>query len=156
MPSADSPELPAQHWLAWCDGRACPNPGRIGLGAVLQAPDGRIFELSRSDPHRGCNNEAETRALLATLELAESLGARHIVIHSDSDNVVRLACDANTTEARHLAPLFAQVRECLTGFAEYEIRWLPQHRNAAADELARRALGLAARAPQKPRKRTRR
>lgn len=147
---------PASHWLAWCDGSACPNPGRIGIGAVLQAPDGKLFELSRTSPNRGCNNEAETRALLATLEFAESLGARQIVIHSDSDNVVRMAHLTHTTEAPHLAPLFAEVRNRLAVFEKCEIRWLPQHRNLAADELARRALGLAARTPPKPKKRSRR
>lgn len=155
MAPADQPLPPLPHWLAWCDGSACPNPGRIGLGAVLQAPDGQRFELSRTTPGRGCNNEAEARALLATLEFAASLGARQIVIHSDSDNVVRLACDAHATEARHLAPLFAEVRNRLAAFEKYEIKWLPQHRNVAADELARRALGLPARAAPKPRKRRR-
>ena len=27
-------------WVAYCDGSAVPNPGRIGLGAVLTEPDG--------------------------------------------------------------------------------------------------------------------
>ena len=31
-------------WLAWCDGTASPNPGRIGLGVVLV---GVVYRMAR-------------------------------------------------------------------------------------------------------------
>lgn len=142
-------------WQAWCDGCARPNPGHMALGAILYAPDGSQHPLSQRNPHTGCNNEAEARALLATLELALSLGVRHLRVHSDNDVVVRLSRDARSTEAARLAPLFAQIRERLAEFAWVEVKWLPQHRNAAADQLARAALGLPPRPPAKPARRRR-
>jgi ribonuclease HI len=148
-------DTPLATWRAWCDGTACPNPGRIGLGAVLLAPDGREFPLSEASVHHGCNNEAEARALLATLELALSLGALRLRVHSDSDVIVRLAQDAHTTEAVRLAPLLAQLRERLGCFEWVELKWLPQHRNQVADHLARQAIGLPPRQPPKPTRRRR-
>ncbi|MDP1566066.1 MAG: ribonuclease H, partial [Polaromonas sp.] len=49
-------------WIIYADGSAVPNPGRMGLGAVLVAPDGTRHVLSMATDARGCNNEAEARA----------------------------------------------------------------------------------------------
>lgn len=151
-PQPASAATPAEEprWQAWCDGTARPNPGEIGLGALLRSPAGAIHQLSQRAPTHGCNNEAEALALLATLELAQSLGVRQLCVHSDSDVVVRLAQDPASTEAARLAPLFVQLRECIAGFEHVELKWLPQHRNGEADQLARQALGLPPRQPAKP------
>ncbi len=140
-------------WLAWCDGTALPNPGRIGLGGVLIAPDGQCHQLSEAGATRGCNNEAEALAMLAVLQRAQALGVQHLVLHSDSDVVVRLAQDAHSREAARLAPLFARLRQAMQGFAGLQIRWLPQHRNQQADALARAALGLPPRVVKAARRR---
>jgi len=140
-------------WQAWCDGCARPNPGHIGLGALLLEPDGSRHELSQRSPHSGCNNEAEARALLATLQLARTLQASALLIHCDSDVVVRLAQNASSTEAARLAPLFAEIRSQIKCFDQFELRWIPQHRNTEADYLSRSAFGLPTRTPAKPRKR---
>lgn len=136
-------------WQAWCDGCARPNPGQIGLGALLRAPDGSEHRLSQRSARNGCNNEAEGLALLATLQLALKLGARQLQVFSDSDVVVRLAQDASLPEALRLSPLFSEIRACMAGFGCLELHWLPQHRNTRADELARAALGLPPRLPAK-------
>lgn len=140
-------------WQAWCDACARPNPGHIGLGVVLHAPDGERHELSRRSPQQGCNNEAEGLGLLATLEFALNLGARNLCVHCDSDVIVRLALDENANEALRLAPLFEEIRSLAAMFASLELKWLPQHRNTEADQLARAALGLPPRTPPKPRRR---
>jgi len=143
-------------WQAWCDGTARPNPGQIGLGAILKSPDGSTHHLSQRHATSGCNNEAEARALLATLDLALTLGAQQLHVRCDSDVVVRLVQDAHSTEAARLAPLFAQLRAHLAKFQTVEVTWLPQHRNLEADQLARAALDLPPRAPPKPRRKQRR
>ncbi|GAB2897772.1 hypothetical protein GCM10027046_29280 [Uliginosibacterium flavum] len=154
QPASPSP-LPEEAWQAWCDGTARPNPGQIGLGAILRSPAGEVHSLSQRSVNQGCNNEAEALALLATLELALSLDVRQLRVHCDSDVVVRLAQDATSTEAARLAPLFAQVRERIARFEHVEMKWLPQHRNNEADQLARQALGLPPRAPAKPKHKNR-
>lgn len=139
-------------WQAWCDGSARPNPGPIGLGAVLIAPDGQAHQLSERSPQPGCNNEAEARALLATLELALRLGAQNIQVFSDSDVVVRLSQNPQLTEAARLAPIFEQIHARLAEFHAISLHWLPQRRNTRADALARQALNLPERPIPKARK----
>jgi ribonuclease HI len=85
--SIEGADVPA--WQLWFDGCALPNPGRIGVGALLVSPDGARVELSRPTGRIGCSNEAELVALCAALEHADALGARHICIRGDSDFVVR-------------------------------------------------------------------
>jgi ribonuclease HI len=105
-------------WLVFCDGSAVPNPGRIGLGAVFTEPDGTRHTLSQAAHEQGCNNEAELRALLVTLQELKLRGARTLIIHCD--------------EARALFQSFDQAR----------LVWIPHHRNGEADALARAALGI--------------
>lgn len=130
-------------WQAWFDGAACPNPGRIGLGAVLLAPDGRRFEHARIAADSGCNNEAELLALCELLELAHSEGARHLAVCGDSDFVVAHLLGANTTQVVRFAAPLARARQLLSGFASVSLKWVPRHRNRDADRLSRGALGLS-------------
>lgn len=133
-------------WLVHSDGSAVPNPGRMGLGAVITAPDGAVHTLSIAAEGRGCNNEAEVRAVLAALHDLHARGATQVRLLCDNSVVVsQLAGDGVETVER-LDPLFAEARAALQGFADASIRWIPRHRNRAADALARAAVGLAPKA----------
>ena len=74
----------------WCDGSAAPNPGPMGLGVVVIAPDGTESCASVLWPERGDNNVAEALAVAEAVRRAVTLGASDVVVHSDSDVVVRL------------------------------------------------------------------
>ncbi|MFN3439607.1 MAG: reverse transcriptase-like protein [Acidovorax sp.] len=135
------------HWLVYCDGSAVPNPGRMGLGAVLVGPDGVTqHHISEATTFTGCNNEAELRALLAALQwLARRVAATSTAVRVISDSsvlVAQLGAHAAPPIAR-LAPLFDEARGALQQFAHIDLQWVPRHRNGAADTLARAALGLA-------------
>jgi ribonuclease HI len=133
-------------WQAWFDGSALPNPGRIGLGAVLRGPGGQQLEYSGMAVDGGCNNEAELLALGKALEMARASGARHLVVRGDSDFAVRhLRGEAHTSVA-HLHALIRQMQPLLAGFDSVRLEWIPRHRNPDADRLSRAALGL----PDKP------
>jgi ribonuclease HI len=131
-------------WVAYCDGTAWPNPGRIGLGAVITAPDGTRHTLSQTARESGCNNEAEARALLATLQELQRQGATTLRIHCDNSVVVEQAGGNAARPIPRLAGLFAEVRTLLDSFEHANLVWIPRHRNGEADALARAALGLDA------------
>lgn len=130
-------------WVAYCDGSAVPNPGRIGLGVVLTEPDGTRHTMSEASPERGCNNEAELRALLATLRELKSRGAGALRIHCDNSVVVEQVGSSTAKPIARLASLFDEARALLDSFEQATLTWIPRHRNAEADALARAALGLA-------------
>lgn len=146
-------------WHGWFDGAARPNPGRLGLGAVLVSPAGERQELSRSPGAVGCNNEAEMLALIALLELARALGARRICLHGDSDfaiSAARRAAGDELTQVPRLLPLIARLHGLLSGFEVVALGWIPRHRNGEADRLARQAIGLPEKIAEVPVARKRR
>jgi ribonuclease HI len=131
------------YWHVYCDGSAMPNPGRMGLGAVIVAPDGTRHTLSQATGERGCNNEAELRALMAALHAARTHGATALRVCSDSSILVeQLGVTASPPIAR-LATLFDEARALLRSFDAATLTWIPRHRNGEADALARLALGFA-------------
>ena len=137
-------------WVIHCDGSAVPNPGRMGLGALLVAPDGVTqHRLSQATTFTGCNNEAELRALLLALAALREhdAGSTGVQIFSDSSVLVeQLRSHDRAPPIARLAPLYDEARRQLQGFATVDLHWLPRHRNAEADALARGALGLAPKA----------
>jgi ribonuclease HI len=141
-------------WIIRCDGTALPNPGRMGVGAVLTGPDGARHTLSRATGTHGCNNEAEARALIAALHELRALGCMTtdaISIHCDSSVLVAQLDATPAAPIARLAHVFDEVRALLAPFSQVSLHWVPRHRNSEADALARAALGLPSKAGLKPR-----
>jgi ribonuclease HI len=136
----------ADRWQLWFDGCALPNPGRLGLGALIIAPDGRRIELSQPGSRHGCSNEAELEALNLALNLAYAEGARRVLVTGDSDFVVRHLKGEQQTSVDALRTRLQDIDDVLARFDAVELKWVPRHRNRDADRLSRAALGL----PDKP------
>jgi ribonuclease HI len=151
MSDADTSSTAA--WTVHCDGTAQPNPGRMGIGAVLTAPDGTHHTLSQATGTHGCNNEAEARALISALQLLKTLGAENVAldIRSDSSVLVAQLGEAAPAPIVRLAQVFDEARQLLQQFSNARLAWVPRHRNTEADALARAALGLPSKADVKPR-----
>jgi len=130
-------------WVIHCDGSAIPNPGRMGLGAVLVAPDGTRHALSQATHATGCNNQAELGALMLALNEARTRGATAVQVYSDSSLLVEQMATAPAAAHARLAPLYAAARSLLAEFTTVQVQWIPRHRNTEADALARAALGAA-------------
>ena len=144
-------------WVAHCDGSAWPNPGTMAMGAVLTSPSGEVHHLSQRLSGCGCNNEAEWRATVALLGFALQHGAQRLRLHTDSTQV---RDHLSQPHAPALPPTLqawaAQARALAAGLAWFSVRWVPRHRNAQADALARQALGLPPKAVQTPHPKARR
>lgn len=145
-------------WTLHCDGSAVPNPGRMGLGAVIVAPDGQRQVLSMAGEARGCNNEAELRALMMALRVLVPTEVAALQIYSDNSVLVAQLGDGHdgppmAPPIARLAGLFDEARALLRSFQHATLHWIPRHRNAEADVLARAALGLGPKAPTRRRRR---
>jgi len=123
------------------DGAAIPNPGRMGIGAVLLQDDRIVDQISRKLPGVGTNNIAEYSALLAALDRASELGWRRVVIEGDSRLVVNQVSGRWRINQEHLKRLQVMVLKRLDAFDFYQINWIPREKNALADELSSRVLG---------------
>ncbi|MES2164004.1 MAG: ribonuclease HI family protein [Pseudomonadota bacterium] len=131
-------------WRGWFDGSAHPNPGQIGIGALLCGPDGERVEISRRAGY-GNSGEAEYLALTALLEAAVSLGAAGLVVHGDSQvvvNDVNLSAQAVAAGrgAKGLEEHRQRVLDLMAPLGAVSLRWVPRHRNGDADRLSQQAI----------------
>lgn len=109
---------------------------------VLVSPTGLRSDKSSLIACSGCNNEAELHALCMALEMASSAGVRRLILRGDSDVAVRYVRGPDSTQIDRLVVLVARARDWLQCFEEVQLVWVPRRRNAEADILSRRALGL--------------
>jgi ribonuclease HI len=133
-------------WQLHTDGTSLPGSLRIGVGCVLTSPNGERFVLSRALNERGCSNEAEAHALLAGLELASHHGVASLRVITDNSILIDHTRGEKVTRVERLSLLFSLAKTRLARLAAVEMMWVPRHKNAEADALARAALGL----PPKP------
>lgn len=133
-----APIAPGDAWLAWFDGSSHPNPGRIGIGGLLQSPDGHISEISCHAGH-GDSSEAEYLALNAVLDSAVAAQPARLIIHGDSQVVID-----DISGKRRPANALTELRErallSIAQLAEVTFVWIPRHKNARADALSQRAV----------------
>jgi ribonuclease HI len=122
-------------WLAWFDGSAMPNPGRIAIGGLLRSPRGETLEISAAAGH-GDSSKAEYLALISVLEAALDRRAEKLVVYGESrvviDDVKSLA------GAAVLAPHAALARRLIGELGDVHLHWIPRVRNSNADALSRR------------------
>jgi ribonuclease HI len=137
-------QAPTDAWRGWFDGSAHPNPGQIGIGALLCGPAGERMEISRRAGY-GNSGEAEYLALGALLEAAGEMGATALVVYGDSQVVIN---DVNLSEqavaagrgAKGLEAHRVRVMDLLEPLGAVSLRWVPRHRNGDADRLSQQAI----------------
>ena len=124
-------------WVIHCDGSAIPNPGRMGLGATLLAPDGQQHTLSHTSSLVGCNNEAEALAAIYALQWLHAQAVRQVVLYTDNSILAEQLGAPQPKRIARLSDLYEQARSLLALFESVQLRWIPRHKNAIADALAR-------------------
>ncbi|QBE66906.1 ribonuclease HI family protein [Pseudoduganella lutea] len=126
-------------WRGWFDGSATPNPGRLGIGALLLGPGGERIEISRR-AGEGSSGDAEYLALIALLETAVETGIRELAAYGDSQVVVQDVLMGEVPGAKGLEAHRARVLALMARLDRVAVRWLPRHRNGDADALSQRAI----------------
>lgn len=124
-------------WIAYIDGSALPNPGRMRIGGIAYAPDGASHHFSQTLGHCGCNNEAEALAAIHALSWLQGMGVRALLLHTDSSILAAQMGEPPSKPIVRLQALYTQARSLRSGFAQLEVRWVPRHKNTVADRLAR-------------------
>jgi len=118
------------------DGSSRGNPGPAGIGVVLVHPDGTILrEVSRAIG-RATNNVAEYRAAIAGVEAAARLGARRVLLRSDSELLVRQLRGEYRVRNPDLKALHARLMRAVEGFEHFACEHVGREANARADALA--------------------
>lgn len=128
--------LPAGTIVAYADGSAKGNPGPAGSGAVVELPDGRSGECSRS-LGRATNNIAELTAVACVIELLDEAGVPDdapVALLTDSKyavGVLSLGWKANANRE-----LVEDIRESLQRRSGVEMHWIAGHVGTPGNERA--------------------
>jgi ribonuclease HI len=121
------------------DGASRGNPGPAAIGVTIRDSRGRLLEsISR---HIGIttNNQAEYRSIIAGLEKAIGLGARRVLVRSDSELLVKQLKGQYKIKNAALRLLYQEVIRLAGPLDSFDIEYVPRERNAEADALANRA-----------------
>ena len=119
-----------------CDGAARGNPGPAGIGVVIQTAGGDVVERIAEGIGEATNNVAEYTAALEGLRRAAALGARDVLLRSDSHLLVEQLVGRYRVKAEHLRPLHAAVLTEARRFDRIRFEHVRREGNKEADRLA--------------------
>lgn len=121
----------------YTDGASRGNPGESGIGVVLRDEQGSLLFSGCGYIGTTTNNVAEYRALLACIASARTLECEKLIVHSDSQLMVRQIIGTYRVKDRNLAKYHGEVRRELQAspFA-FEIVHIEREKNRDADILA--------------------
>ncbi|MBI4429220.1 MAG: ribonuclease HI family protein [Ignavibacteriales bacterium] len=133
---------------AFTDGASRGNPGEAGIGVVLKDEKGKKISSVFGFVGSTTNNVAEYKALIVCLKLAVSMKCDSLVVHSDSELMVRQVKGEYKVKdpeiRKHFQDVFALLEKAPY---EFEILHIARDDNAEADRLAN--LGIETRRPLK-------
>jgi phosphoribosylglycinamide formyltransferase-1 len=132
------------------DGGSRGNPGPAAAGFVLEDLDGRRLQAKAFFLGETTNNVAEYTALIKALEAARKLGADQVVVHTDSELMVRQLSGAYKVKSEAIRPLFEHVNELRAQFESCFVRHVRREKNEEADRLVNRALDARRHIEEKP------
>ena len=131
--------LPDADWHAAFDGSCSPNPGRCRIAGVLRhLPSGESFQWARN-AGEGDSSDAEYQALIALLREMERhyQAGQSVRIQGDSQVVIQDVLGTASRPAAVLAAYREEAQAILSRFPDWQLRWVPRHRNQEADQLLR-------------------
>lgn len=84
------------------------------------------------------NNEAEYAAVLAAIYKALDLGAKRLLVYSDSKVIVNQINGEWLVHANNLKYFYDEIKDNIRNI-HFEIHWIPRQQNVIADLLSRTA-----------------
>jgi ribonuclease HI len=132
--------------LAFTDGAARGNPGESGIGVIFKDEKGTILTKISGYIGKATNNVAEYQALIVCLKNAPGTMCSRLVVHSDSELMVRQLIGEYKVKDPTLKLMFQKVHRLLAKASfEFEIKHVGRELNKEADQLAN--LGIDSRKP---------
>ena len=138
--SALKDRLSVNKLIICTDGAARGNPGPAAIGATIKDEKGNLIARISRRIGTTTNNQAEYRAIIAALEKAISLGARHVELKTDSELAVKQINGRYKVKKATLRALYQKVIQLIGSLEGFTISHIPREQNTEADALANKAL----------------
>ena len=132
----------------YTDGASRGNPGHAGIGIIVQDKNGKVIEQFGEYIGQATNNVAEYKGLISGLKIAKKYLPCSIILHLDSELIVRQLLREYKTKDETLRAYFEFANLMLSEFDRFEIKYIPREKNKAADKLANLAIDKAAKKKQ--------
>ena len=129
-----------EKFIIYIDGAARGNPGVAGIGIIINDGQGqKIRELYKYIGETS-NNIAEYTALVYALQEALILGLKDVVIHSDSELLVKQLNGEYRVKNSNLRLYYEQFLHLKTGFNKLVVKQISRDENKKTDKLANQAI----------------
>jgi len=127
--------------LAYTDGASRGNPGESGVGIILKDERGNILASQFGYIGEATNNIAEYTALATCLKLVKRFRCSTLIVHSDSELIVRQLNGQYKVKDAGLKKHFQQIKKTLsTSPFQFAIKHVPREKNREADRLANQGI----------------
>ena len=126
---------------AFTDGASRGNPGESGIGVIVKDERGRVLYRLHGYIGTSTNNRAEYTALLTLLEQIREVRCESVLVHSDSELMVRQVTGRYKVKDGEIRKYHARVMAILADVPfRFAIKHVPRGENADADRLANLAI----------------
>ncbi|KAL0446200.1 UNVERIFIED_CONTAM: hypothetical protein Slati_1747900 [Sesamum latifolium] len=129
-----------QVWLLHVDGSSTTQGS--GAGIVITSPQGEDLEFAIKFGFKASNNEAEYEALVIGIRMTHEAGARHLLVYSDSQLIVKQVEGTYEAKEESMIQYLQQIKELKTSFDHFQITQIPREQNIKADCLLKLASAL--------------
>ncbi len=128
-------------YKAFIDGACRGNPGPGGIGVAIYQKECDTPLLEINDFIGMCtNNVAEYTALIRALEELDALGAKEVIIYSDSQLLVRQMEGKYKVKSENLIPLYGKAVKLAQKFVTVKFVDIRRDKNRIADKLANKGI----------------
>jgi ribonuclease HI len=122
---------------AYTDGASRGNPGESGIGIIVKNGNSEVLFSLNGYIGTTTNNVAEYTALLILLRRMAGLSCTHLVVHSDSELMVRQLNGQYKVKDAALRTYYQQVIAAIASLPfTVELKHIPREENRDADKLA--------------------
>ncbi|GKE92496.1 reverse transcriptase domain-containing protein, partial [Tanacetum coccineum] len=120
-------------WILFTDRSSCIDGFEAGL--ILTNPEGMEFTYALRFRFDTTNNEAEYKALIAGLKIAEEMGVKNLQANVDSRLVANQVNGAYVAKEPDMIRYLGKVRVLTSSFKAFSIKQIPRSKNKKADAL---------------------
>lgn len=122
---------------AFTDGASRGNPGDSGIGILVKNEQGEVVLSECAFIGRTTNNIAEYTALLTLLDRVASMSCEQMIVHSDSELMVRQIAGTYKVKNEALKAYHRNVLKTIESLSfPVKIRHVAREMNREADQLA--------------------
>lgn len=123
--------------LAYTDGASRGNPGDSGIGLLVKNESGELILSENGYIGTATNNIAEYTALLALLNRMKTASCSRLIVHSDSELMVRQLNGQYSVKDAGLKKYYQKIIRLRDSLPfDIEFHHIPREQNKDADRLA--------------------